>query len=136
MRRLWGAIGIIAIVAGVALGTVFVLGTASTGGCPTALLEGTLAMQDGSGALVVIRADAGPVRVRWPIGYGVGGGGNGELVLTRLFQQVARPGDHVAMAGADGGDHFNACGVVEVTAQPPNPEPQPIPPAGTGGPEG
>lgn len=101
-----------------------ILATASPGGCPTALLEGTLEPAASGGGLVV-RTEDREVRVSWPVGYGTGGGANGQTVLTRLFVQVARPGDHVSMGGGYGPtDDFVACGVIRVTPGPPSPEPR------------
>jgi hypothetical protein len=114
-----GAVGL------VALGGVIVLASASLGGCPTALLEGTLEDDRSTGVLVVRTDDGHAVTVTWPIGYGTGGGANGETVLTRLFIQVAKPGDRVSMGGGEGRTtDFDACGVIAVTPGPPSPEPR------------
>lgn len=117
---------IVAAVAGLAaLWGGIMLATASPGGCATALLEGTLEDDPSTGALFVRADDGNAVSVTWPIGYGVGGGANGDAVLTRLFIQVARPGDRVSMGGGEGGSaDFAACGVIRVTAGPASPEPR------------
>jgi len=112
------ALAIVAVlaVAGLAAAAgVIALGSASLGGCPQALLEGTLEA-DPSGTLVV-RTDSGElVSVSWPIGYGVRTGERGEPVLTRLFVEVAAPGDRVSMGGGEGRiADFDACGVIAVT---------------------
>lgn len=117
---------ILAAVAGLgALWGGMMLATASTGGCATALLEGTLEADPSTGRLVVRTDDGHAVSVTWPIGYGIAGGANGETVLTRLFIQVARPGDRVSMGGGEGGSaDFAACGVIGVTPGPASPEPR------------
>lgn len=109
----------------VVLGGVMVLASASSGGCATALLEGTLEEDPSTGGLVVRTDDGHAETVTWPIGYGTGGGANGETVLTRIFIQVAKPGDRVSMGGGEGRmTDFDACGVIGVTPGPPSPEPR------------
>jgi hypothetical protein len=115
--------GVVAAVA--AAWGIGVVSTASTGGCPAALLEGTLAEAATGDALVVVTDRGEAVTVSWPIGYGTARGANGELVLTRLWVQVARPGDRVSMGGSEGGVvEFAGCGVITVTAGPASPEPR------------
>lgn len=113
MRRL--IIATAAIVAAGALGsTAVVLGTASLGGCPTALLQGTLANVDGT--LGVEQTSPGrAMPVAWPIGYGVRDD-QGVLVLTRfLVVDVAREGDTVSIGGGMSADDstFKGCGPVK-----------------------
>jgi hypothetical protein len=116
------------VVAAVGLGALWggiMLATASPGGCATALLEGTLEEDSSTGSLVVRTDDGHAISVTWPIGYGVLGGANGETVLTRLFVQVARPGDRVSLGGGEGSSaDFAACGVIRVTPGPASPEPR------------
>jgi hypothetical protein len=89
------------------------------------LLEGTLEEDPSTGGLVVRTDEGHVVTVTWPIGYGIGGGANGEPVLTRLFIQVAKPGDRVSMGGGEGATaDFDACGVIAVTPGPASPEPR------------
>ena len=102
------------------------LGTTSWG-CPTALLQGTLVELHGS--LGVQGPDGGPPgAVSWPFGYGVERR-DGALVLTRLFQVVAREGDVVGVGGGVLGndDVFDGCGAVTIgwviPPAPPTPEP-------------
>jgi hypothetical protein len=86
-------------------------------GCPTALLEGTLAAADGE--LVVERDPAGvAIHVSWPFGVGVRDEG-GELVLTDILGTVkAREGDIVAIGGSSPDDgSWAACGDVTVTGR-------------------
>ena len=136
MRTL--AVVIVAAVAGLgALWGGIMLATASPGGCATALLEGTLEDDPSAGSLLVRTDDGRAVSVTWPIGYGIGGGANGDAVLTRLFIQVARPGDRVSMGGGEGrGADFAACGVIRVTAGPASPEPRQLDPDPHLGPQG
>jgi hypothetical protein len=95
---------------------VFWFGTASPGGCPTALLEGTLEADAATNALFVRADDGRAVTVGWPIGYGPGINAGGEPVLTRLFVQVAEPGDRISMGGGEGqGVDFQGCGVIGVS---------------------
>lgn len=117
MRRAVAAVTLVA--AGlVAAGGAIVLGSASPGSCPDALLTGTLEADPSTHGLLV-RTDDGPaMTVAWPIGYGVGTGTNGEPVLTRLFIPVAQPGDRVAIGGGEGRTtDFVGCGVIDVTTQ-------------------
>src|SRR3990170_3366780 len=81
MRRLTFAAA--AIVAAGAIGSAgVVLGSASLGGCPTALLQGTLIELDGT--LGVQQTPPGQAMpVAWPIGYGVRDD-RGVIVLTRF----------------------------------------------------
>jgi hypothetical protein len=100
------------------LGFGLAMGTTS-GGCPTALLQGTLVEVDGT--LGVESIPPGTVsRVAWPFGYGVGEE-DGTLVLTRVFVTVAREGDQVSMGGGWFGDEtvFSACGPVTLGLYPP-----------------
>jgi hypothetical protein len=99
------------------LGLALAAGT-TTGGCPTALLEGTLVEQDGT--LAVRTTQGGAIaRVQWPFGYSVGEE-NGKLTLTRVFITVAREGDPVSMGGGSSSDDrvFFACGTVAVGGAP------------------
>lgn len=121
------AIGLVTVIAAIALAAlwgVITLVSASSGGCATALLEGTLEEDPSTGGLVVRTDDGHVVSVTWPIGYGTGGGANGQRVLTRVFMEVAKPGDRVSMGGGEGRTaDFDACGVIGVTPGPPSPEP-------------
>jgi hypothetical protein len=95
------------------LGFALALGT-TTGGCPTALLQGTLVEVDGT--LGVESVPPGSVsKGDWPFGYGVGDE-DGTLVLTRLFTTVAREGDQVSVGGGSSSDDatFTACGSVSL----------------------
>jgi hypothetical protein len=111
---------LIALVAAlVAAGGALVLGFAvlagtTTGGCPAALLQGTLVEQDGTLAVRSIPGDS-VVSVRWPFGYGVGQE-DGRLTLTRVFMTVAREGDLVSVGGGAGAHdgEFLACGPVSL----------------------
>jgi len=112
MRKL--VIATAAIVAAGAIGsTGVVLGTASLGGCPTALVQGTLVKVDGT--LGVEQVPPGRVMpVAWPIGYGIRDD-QGVLVLTRfLVVDVAREGDTVSVGGGMSADDstFQGCGPV------------------------
>jgi hypothetical protein len=112
MRRLTFAAA--AIVAAGAIGSAgIVLGSASLGGCPTALLQGTLIELDGT--LGVQQTPPGQAMpVAWPIGYGVRDD-RGVLVLTRfLVVDVAREGDTVSVGGGMSRDNsiFQGCGPV------------------------
>ncbi len=104
---------VIAGVAALLLASVSVVGCAS--GCPTALLQGTLAAADGE---LVVEGDAAGVatHVTWPFGVGVRDDG-GELVLTDIFGTVkAREGDVVGIGGSSTGDgSWVACGDITVT---------------------
>ena len=118
MRRTLTAVALVA--AGLAAtGGAIVLGSASPGGCPTALLlAGTLEADPSTHDLLVRTDDGQAMTVTWPIGYGVGTGTNGEPVLTRLFIPVAQPGDRVAIGGGEGRTtDFVGCGVIDVTTQ-------------------
>ena len=112
MRKL--VIAAATIVAAVAVGSAgIVLGSASLGGCQTALLQGTLVDLDGT--LGVQQEPPGrAVPVAWPIGYGVRGD-QGVLVLTRfLVVDIAREGDTVSLGGGmtAGDSTFVGCGPV------------------------
>jgi hypothetical protein len=112
MRKL--VIATAAIVAAGAVGsTAVVLGTASFGGCPTALLQGTLVRVDGT--LGVQQTPPGrAMPVAWPIGYGVRDD-EGVLVVSRfLVVDVAREGDTVSVGGGMSADDstFQGCGPV------------------------
>ena len=112
MRKL--VIATAAILAAGAVGsTGVVLGTASLGGCPTALVQGTLVRVDGT--LGVEPVPPGQVMpVAWPIGYGVRDD-QGVLVLTRfLVVDVAREGGTVSVGGGMSADDstFEGCGPV------------------------
>ena len=103
-----------AIVAAGAIGSAgIVLGSASLGGCPTALLQGTLIELDGTlGFQQTPPGQAMPVA--WPIGYGVRND-RGVLVLTRfLVVDVAREGDTVSVGGGMSAVNstFQGCGPV------------------------
>ena len=118
-------------IGGGALYLGFALATATTtGGCPTALLQGTLVAVDGT-----LRVESDPpgtvTKVSWPFGYSVGDDG-GRLGLWRLFSVVAHEGDRVSAGGGSGVDDsvFNACGPVTVDLIAPTFAPQPIPPTG------
>ncbi len=90
----------------------FMTGT-TTGGCPTALLQGTLLEQDGT--LAIGSVPPGTVsKVSWPFGYGVGDE-NGTLTLTRLFTIVAREGDEVSVGGGMASDNVTFAGCGQVT---------------------
>ena len=134
------AILLVIAVAAAGLGALWggiMLATASPGACATALLEGTLEEDPITGGLVVRTEDGRAVTVTWPIGYGIGGGENGQMVLTRLFIGVARPGDGVSMGGGEGqGADFAACGVIRVTPGPASPEPRQLDPDPHVGPQG
>lgn len=103
-----------AIVAAGAVGsTGIALSTASLGGCPTALLQGTLVRVDGTLG-VQPTPPGGAMPVAWPIGYGVRDD-QGVLVLTRfLVVDVAREGDTVSVGGGISADDatFQGCGPV------------------------
>lgn len=120
------------VLAGGALYLGFALATGTTsGGCPTALLQGTLVEVDGG--LGVESVPPGTVsRVSWPFGYSVGDDG-GRLGLWRVFTVVAHEGDRVSAGGGSGVDDtvFNACGPVTVDLVAPTFELRQIPPAGT-----
>jgi hypothetical protein len=109
---------IVIVIAAAGIGALWgaiVLGAASPGACPTALLEGTLEEDRATGVLFVRTDEGEAVTVTWPIGYGTGTGPNGEPVLTRLFLEAARPGDRVAIGGGEGRTaDFDACGVIRV----------------------
>jgi hypothetical protein len=104
----------VAIVAAGAAGSAgIVLGSASLGGCPTALVQGTLVNVDGR-----LSVQAVPSRqvmpVTWPIGYGVRDD-QGVLILTRfLVVDIAREGDTVSVGGGMSADDstFQGCGPV------------------------
>ncbi|HYO42964.1 MAG TPA: hypothetical protein VES19_07155 [Candidatus Limnocylindrales bacterium] len=112
MKKVAAILVILAVAGGALwLGQGLATGTTS-GGCPTALLQGTLVEVDGT--LGVESIPPGTIsRVDWPFGYGVGEE-NGTLVLTRVFATVAREGDQVSMGGGWFGDEteFSACGPV------------------------
>ena len=112
MRKL--VIATAAIVTAGAVGaTAVVPGTASLGGCPTALVQGRLVSVDGTlGVQPLPPGQAMPVT--WPIGYG-GRDDQGVLVLTRfLVVDVAREGDTVSVGGGMSADNstFQGCGPV------------------------
>jgi hypothetical protein len=95
------------------LGFALALGT-TTGGCPTALLQGTLVEVDAT--LGVESVPPGSVStVDWPFGYGVGEE-DGTLILTRLFTTVAREGDQVSVGGGSSSNDaiWTACGSVSL----------------------
>src|SRR3990172_8804328 len=103
-----------AILAAGAVGSAgIVLGTASLGGCPTALVQGTLVRVDGT--LGVEPVPPGQVMpVAWPIGYGIRDD-RGVLVLTRfLVVDVAREGETVSVGGGMSANNstFQGCGPV------------------------
>ncbi len=95
------------------LAMAFAMGTTS-GGCPTALLQGTLVEVNG-GLGVESVPPSTITRVSWPFGYGVSEE-DGTLVLTRLFGTVAREGDQVSAGGGFSSDDstFTACGQVSL----------------------
>jgi hypothetical protein len=112
MKKLIAAL-VALVIAGGALyvGVAFAMGT-TTGGCPTALMQGALV--EVAGSLGVESVPPGSVsKVDWPFGYSVGEE-DGTLVLTRLFTTVAREGDPVSVGGGSLGDDssFTACGQV------------------------
>ena len=125
MRKVITVLGAIAVTSGT-LGLVFALATAGPGGCPTALLQGTLVERDGTLAVAAVPG-GGVVRVQWPFGYGVDEQ-DGTLTLTRVFTTVAREGDLVSVGGGEGGPGFQACGPVTLGLIIP-PEEQPSGPA-------
>lgn len=90
----------------------FNLAMAGPGGCATALLQGTLVESDGT---LAVQGPGGgpPAAVHWPFGYAVERR-DGRLVLTRLFQVVAREGDVVGVGGGmlDDDATFDGCGPV------------------------
>ena len=97
---------------GLWLAVAFALGTTS-GGCPAALLQGTLVEQDGT--LAVESVPPGTVtKVTWPFGYGVSEE-DGTLVVTRLFSTVAREGDEVSVGGGMAADNITWAGCGQVT---------------------
>ena len=130
LRLLLALFAVVALVVGGGwLAMSLALGTTSWG-CPTALVQGTLVELDGS--LGVQGPNGGPPgAVRWPFGYAVERR-DGTLVLTRLFQVVAREGDVVGVGGGVLGDDdvFDGCGVVTIGwVIPPEPTPEPTPDA-------
>jgi hypothetical protein len=89
-------------------------------GCPTALLEGILVVDD-NGGLAVRTADGTTILVEWPDGVRVGSDG-GELVLTNpIGIPIGHQGEFVSMGGGQAGDAdtFAACGPVTVSASSP-----------------
>jgi hypothetical protein len=129
MKKLLGILALLAV--GVAGGgsLAWNLAMAGPGGCPAALLQGTLV--ELGGTLGVRTSPGGElVRVSWPFGYGVGREGD-TLVLTRVFAVVARQGDEVSMAGAAAGDtgpDWVGCGPVSLgLLVPAEPTPTPRP---------
>ncbi len=102
MKKLITVLAALAATGG-ALYLAFALAMGTTsGGCPTALMQGTLVEVDG--ALGVESVPPGSVsKVDWPFGYGVGEE-DGTLVLTRVFTTVAREGDRVSVGGGWFGD--------------------------------
>ena len=112
MRKL--VIATAAIVAAGAIGSAgIVLGSASLGGCPTALVQGTLVNLDGTLGVQPLPPGQ-PMPVTWPIGYGVRDD-QGVFVLTRfLVVDVAREGDTVSVGGGMSADNstFQGCGPV------------------------
>lgn len=127
MRK--GLVGLAVLASPAVAYWVLSLAFAGPGSCGAVLLEGTLAVSPtNAAALVVVRDDGRVQHVDWPFGYAVGGGPNGEPVLTRLFFQVASPRDYVRSAGGYGYDDtvFKACGVIDVDPAEATPEPQPI----------
>jgi hypothetical protein len=113
--RTLAIVAVLAVAGVAAAGAAIVLGSASLAGCPDALLAGTLQANAAAVGLSVRQDNGEVVSVAWPIGYGVGSGQNGEPVLTRLFVEVAKPGDRVSMGGGQGSStDFQACGVVSV----------------------
>jgi hypothetical protein len=103
----------------------FRLATASDGGCPTALVQGTLVESDGTLA-VETEWSPDPVTITWPFGYAVERR-DGELVLTRVFGVVARAGDEVSIGGGEGGPgtDFRGCGPIALGLLVPPEEPPP-----------
>jgi hypothetical protein len=120
------------VVAGGTLYLLFAFTTGSTtGGCATALLQGTLVEHDGT--LAVESVPPGTIsRVSWPFGYGVGSE-NGTLVLTHLFTTVARVGDQVSVGGGMASDDvtFAGCGPVTLGLMWPTQEAPSEPPRAT-----
>ena len=87
-------------------------GIGSLGGCPTALLEGTLAPDSTGGAHVL--TEFGPQAVEWPAGYTVSSV-DGRVQLTdQSFSAVASEGETVYVGGGMSADNtaFVACGYV------------------------
>lgn len=112
------------------LGFSLAMGTTS-GGCPTALLQGKLVAIDGT--LAVESVPPGTVtRVVWPFGYSVGDDG-GRLGLWRLFSVVAHEGDFVSTGGGSTTNDtaFIACGPVTIDLITPTFEPRQIPAPGS-----
>ena len=101
------------------------LALAGPGGCPTALVQGTL-VEDGGTLAVATEWSPDPVAILWPFGYAVERR-DGELALTRVFQVVARAGDEVSIGGADGGGgSFRGCGPISLgLLDPPEPTLEP-----------
>ncbi len=129
MKKLIAVLASLGIAGGALyLGFALAAGT-TTGGCPTALLQGMLVEVDGS--LGVESVPPGTIsKVEWPFGYGVGQE-DGTLVLTRLFSTVAREGDEVSVGGGVLGNDatFTGCGQVTLGLTFP-PQESPSEPAG------
>jgi hypothetical protein len=114
MKKLIALVAALAVAgAALYLGLAVLVGT-TTGGCPTALLQGTLVEQDGTLAVRSV-PEGSVVRVNWPFGYGVGRE-DGTLTLTRVLVTVAREGDLMSVGGGSGADdsRFIACGPVDL----------------------
>ncbi|MEI7744998.1 MAG: hypothetical protein WCK58_14765 [Chloroflexota bacterium] len=109
MRKVIAVLAPLAVLGG-ALLLLFGLVTASPGGCPTALLQGTLVEQDGTLAIASV-PDRRVVAVGWPFGYRVTRE-EGALTLVRVIWPVAREGDQVSVGGGEGGPGFQGCGPV------------------------
>jgi hypothetical protein len=106
MRALAALIGVLVVVLGlVAFG--------AGGGCPAALLPGTLLVADGK---LAIREDHGFVRpIRWPMLYGVRED-EGRLVVARILgPAIAGEGDRVELPGGEVGSNgpWGVCGDME-----------------------
>lgn len=114
MRKALIAVALVAAGVAGAWGAV-VLGSASFGGCPAALLEGTLEADPSKHDLLVRNDDGQTSTVSWPVGYWIGTGTDGEPVLTRLFVKVAKPGDRVGIGGGEGdATDWAGCGAIRV----------------------
>ena len=67
--------------------------------CMTALIEGVLVREEGSG-IGIVASDGTRYQVVWPAGF-VGVTGDPAFVINDTGQRIAKVGDHVALGGGE-----------------------------------
>jgi hypothetical protein len=89
-------------------GTVVLLTTGGGSiGCPLAVVEGDLVIDENAGSAVI--ANGVRERIRWPYGYAGRRSGNEVEILDRAGKVVGRTGTRVRLGGGDIGGVWLAC---------------------------